>query len=212
MLQKEKLLDFWVKKVKKRREIKNLIVENENLKAPKSEKWAQNLLESIQNSKKAPLNKVIFALGIPHVGKESAKCLVNHFGSLENILSAGQQDLEKIDGFGSVMAQSVFNYFEMPQTKQLLKNLENLGVEMKPLEQRKIDGKFFDKTFVLTGTLQNHTREQAKEIIENFGGKVTSSVSKKTSYLLAGQNPGSKLKNAQKLGVKVISEQEFDEL
>lgn len=173
------------------------------------EKSALNLINAIENSKSAEINKLIFALGIRHIGQKAAKLLCEHFLSIEAIFEASVDDILKIDGFGEIMAQSVYDYFSLPQTRTLIDNLKELGVKMKPLEKKQKGGVFLGKTFVLTGTLPTMTRSQASKIIEENGGKTSSSVSKKTDYVLAGEDAGSKLTKAQSLGVTVISEQEL---
>lgn len=173
------------------------------------EKSALNLINAIEKSKSAEINKLIFALGIRHIGQKAAKLLCEHFLSIDAIFDASVEDILKIDGFGETMAQSVYDYFSLPQTRTLIDSLKELGVEMKPLEKKQDGGIFLGKTFVLTGTLPTMTRSQASKIIEENGGKTSSSVSKKTDYVLAGEEAGSKLIKAQTLGVTIISEEDL---
>ncbi|MDR1253701.1 MAG: NAD-dependent DNA ligase LigA [Oscillospiraceae bacterium] len=209
-LKKEQLLAFLERKRNEKQKLENSLL---NKKKPKpSEKWAENLLGAIEGSKTRELHRVIFALGIRHVGKQSAKLLVEHFSSLEEIIFAEKEELEKIEDFGPVLSNSVFEYFRLEQTKRLIEDLKKLGVVMAKWGKKAIEETLLDKTFVLTGTLKNYKREQITDIIEQFGGKVVASISKKTDYLLAGEKPGSKLDKAKTLGVKVISEDEFIEM
>lgn len=173
------------------------------------EKSAVNLITAIEKSKSREIYRLIFALGIRHIGQKAAKLLCEHFLSIEAIFDASVDDIAQIDGFGEIMAQSVYDYFSLSQTRTLIDNLRTQGVEMSPLEKKSVDGVFLNKTFVLTGTLPTMTRSQASKIIEDNGGKTSSSVSKKTDYVLAGEDAGSKLTKAQSLGVTIITEQEL---
>ncbi len=173
------------------------------------EKSALNLINAIEKSKSAEIYRLIYALGIRHIGQKAAKLLCEHFLSIDAIIDASVDDILQIDGFGEIMAQSVYDYFSLPQTRALIENLRNLGVEMKPLEKKQEGGVFLGKTFVLTGTLPTLKRSQASKLIEENGGKTSSSVSKKTDFVLAGEDAGSKLTKAQSLGVTIISEEEF---
>ncbi len=173
------------------------------------EKSAINLINAIEKSKEAEIYRIIYALGIRHIGQKAAKILCEHFLSIDSIISAGLDEISTIDGFGDIMAKSVVDYFSLAQTQKLIDELKDLGVKMSPLISKKNSGIFNNKTFVLTGTLSQFTRNEASAIIEQNGGKTSSSVSKKTDYVLAGEEAGSKLTKAIKLGVKVISEEEF---
>lgn len=175
----------------------------------KAEKSANNLINSIQKSKDNELYRLVYALGIRNIGLKAAKLLCEHFLTVNDLMNAKAEDFESIDGFGSIMAQSLENYFSLESTKQLIADLKDLGLKMKPSEQKISGGVFEGKTFVLTGTLPTMTRSEASKIIEQNGGKTSSSVSKKTSYVLAGEEAGSKLTKAQKLGIEVISEEQF---
>lgn len=172
---------------------------------------AQNLIDAINKSKENDVSKLIFALGIRHIGQKAAKLLAQRFGTLPDLINASEEDISSIDGFGSVMAKSVWDYFQTPANRELVELLTAQGVNMKYLQEVK-DTRFAGKTFVLTGTLSTYSRNEASAIIESFGGKTASSVSKKTSFVLAGEEAGSKLKKANDLGVTVINEQEFSEM
>ncbi len=172
-------------------------------------KSASNLIDAIERSKSASISRLVYALGIRHIGQKAASLLCEHFLSIDALLNASREEIERIDGYGAVMAQSVVDYFSLPQTRELLLELRSLGVLMKPLERVERSGVFLGKTFVLTGTLPTLTRANAKKLIESHGGKTSSSVSRKTDYVLAGEDAGSKLLKAQSLGVTVISEKEF---
>lgn len=175
------------------------------------EKSINNIISSIEKSKSNELGKLIFALGIRHVGAKAGKLLANHFKSMDSLMNASVEDICKIDGFGEIMAQSVFDFFQNDKSKELIKSLSDAGVNMEDNSEIQ-DNRFENKTFVLTGTLKSFKRSQASEIIEKFGGKTSSSVSKKTDYVLAGEEAGSKLDKANALGVRVITEEEFTEM
>ena len=176
-----------------------------------AKKSADNLVKAVADSKNNDLYKLIFGLGIRHIGQKSAKLLSEHFITMQALQQADVDEISKIEGFGGIMAQSVAQYFALPQTAELIGKLAELGLNMKSLREIESD-KFAGKIFVLTGTLPTYTRNQAAEIIEKFGGKVSSSVSKKTDFVLAGEDAGSKLKKANDLGVTVISEEQFNEM
>mgnify|MGYP002508212136 CR=1 FL=1 len=175
------------------------------------EKTVENLKNAIEGSKHNDLAKLLFAFGIRHIGAKAAALLSENFMNIDAILSASKEDFEKIDGFGSILALSAFEFFSLEETKQMISSLKELGLNMKSLKEVK-DTRFSGKTFVLTGTLPSMSRNEASAIIESFGGKTSSSVSKKTDYVLAGEEAGSKLEKAQKLGVSIISEEEFLEM
>lgn len=172
------------------------------------EKSVNNLLTSIEKSKSNSLDRLIFGLGIRNIGSASAKLLCDKFGSLDNIISAAAEEIAEIDGFGEVMAQSVAKTFKEPHMLEIIERLKSYGVNVF-YEKKQKDNRFNGKTFVLTGTLSTLKRAEAKEIIESFGGKASGSVSKKTDYVLAGEDAGSKLTKAESLGIKIISEDEF---
>ena len=171
-------------------------------------KSAENLINSIENSKKASLDRLVFALGIRGIGQRAAKLLCEKFGSMEAIMEALPLEICSIDGFGDIMADSVYNAMQEPHRIKLIERLKNHGVNM-TYDSGKVSDELAGKTFVLTGTLPTLTRDQAKKLIEERGGKCSGSVSKKTAYVLAGEEAGSKLTKAQELGVTIISEQEF---
>lgn len=172
------------------------------------EKSAQNLLKAAENSKQNDLAKLLFALGIRHVGQKAGSLLAVHFHDMDSIISASLEEIESIDGFGKIMAQSVYDYFRHEQSLELIEKFKTLGLNMNSLVEV-TDERFKGMTFVLTGTLSKFKRAEASKIIEGFGGKTSSSVSKKTTYVLAGEDAGSKLVKANSLGVSVISEDEF---
>ncbi len=172
------------------------------------DKSSENLINSIAKSKDNDLYRFIFALGIRHIGLKAAKLLSEKFMDIDNIFSATREEIASIDGYGDIMAKAVFDYFSLKDTKTLIDNFRSYNVNMKE-KDKEFEAKFEGLTFVLTGTLPNYKRSEAANIIEKLGGKVSSSVSKKTSYVLAGGEAGSKLKKANELGVKVIDENEF---
>ena len=172
------------------------------------DKSAANLIGAIEKSKRNEIWRLLFGLGIRHIGAQAAKLLQDRFGSVEAIARAGEEKLSAIDGFGDVMARSVVEFFSLPQTMSLIGELKVLGLNMES-EKKAGNGKFSGMTFVLTGTLPTMKRQEAAEIIERLGGKVSSSVSKKTSYVVAGEAAGSKLDKAVSLGVRVIGQDDF---
>lgn len=172
---------------------------------------ANNIINSVNNSKNNDLSKLIFALGIRHIGAKAGKLLADYFSDIDSVMNAGVDDILQIDGFGKIMAESVVEFFSSDSTKELIAKLKEAGVNMKSTNVVE-DTRFSGMTFVLTGTLPTLKRAQASKIIESFGGKTSSSVSKKTTYVLAGEEAGSKLDKANKLGVQVISEEEFKEM
>ena len=171
-------------------------------------KSADNLKKAVEKSKENDLGKLIFALGIRHIGQKAAKLLADRFSDIDGIISASKEEILSIDGYGDIMADSVIDFFSHPHAIELINDLKAAGVNMRS-EKKVIDNRFEGKTFVLTGTLRRFTRTQASEIIETYGGKTSSSVSKKTDFVLAGEAAGSKLQKAQELGIKIISEDEF---
>lgn len=175
------------------------------------EKSATNIYTSIQQSKNRPLNRLLTALGIRHVGKETADILAGEFQGLDDIASADLDVLAKIDGIGEIIAKSIYDFFRNENNVKMIEELKHIGVNPVSSVKPKSD-KLSGKVFVLTGTLQNMTRDEAGEIIKSHGGKTSSSVSKKTSYVLAGENAGSKLEKAQNLGVIILTENDFLEM
>lgn len=175
------------------------------------EKSAMNIYTSIQESKTKPLNRLLTALGIRHVGKETADILSGEFATLDDIKNADVEQLANIEGIGEIIAQSIYDFFHEERNVKMIEELKELGVNPVSKVKPKSD-KLTGKTFVLTGTLQNMTRDEASAIIKSHGGKTSSSVSKKTSYVLAGENAGSKLDKAQNLGVIILTEDDFLEM
>lgn len=174
-----------------------------------AEKSANNLISAVEKSKENELYRLVFALGIRNIGLKAAKLLCENFPTIDDIMNAKAVDFETIDGFGKVMALSIENYFALDGTKELISDLKSLGLKMKSSASKSNSGIFSGKTFVLTGTLPTMKRSEASKIIEENGGKTSSSVSKKTSYVLAGEEAGSKLTKAQSLGITIITEDEF---
>lgn len=175
------------------------------------EKSAANLMASIEKSKKAGLSRLLFALGIRNIGQKAADALAQNFGTMDAVMTASSEDISAIDGFGDVMAKSLIEYFSLPQSKKLIEKLKEHGVFMEA-EKKVVSDKLHGFTFVLTGTLPTMSRDEASAIIIASGGKVASSVSKKTDYVLAGEKAGSKLNKAESLGIKIIDENEFMEM
>ena len=175
-------------------------------------KFAQNLIDAINKSKENDLDKLICGLGIRNVGSKLAKVLAKQFKSIDKLMDASIITLNSIDEVGEIIAESIYSFFRQEQTIDLIEKLKQANVNMNYLKEDLGDERFYGKTFVLTGGLEKYTRDEASEIIENFGGKTSGSVSKKTDYVLAGDDAGSKLRKANELGVKVITEQEFEEM
>ncbi len=177
------------------------------------EKSIDNIFEAIEKSKQRLFDKVLFAIGIRHVGDRTAKILAKHFKSVDNLISATKEDIETIYEIGPRIAESVYDFFHKEKNIELVNRLRKAGLKFEiEGDSGKGSLKLEGKTFVLTGTLEKFKREVAKEIIENLGGKVSSSVSKKTDYVLAGEDAGSKLTKAKELGVEVINENEFEKM
>ncbi|MDX9691452.1 MAG: NAD-dependent DNA ligase LigA [Acholeplasmataceae bacterium] len=173
------------------------------------DKKVDKLIEAIELSKHQSLDKLLFGLGIKHVGAKVAKTLIKHYPSIDELKQASFEDLNQIKDIGEMIARSIVDYFNDEQNLQLLEELKRLGINMIHEQENHIEHLFNQKTFVLTGKLEIYTRDEASDIIEKLGGKVSSSVSVKTDYVLAGEDAGSKLKKANELGVKVIDEQTF---
>lgn len=175
-------------------------------------KFAEKLVQSINKSKENNLDRLITALGIEQVGAKSAKILAKKFKNIDNLMKAKFGTLTFVEEIGEITANSVKEFFMQEQTKDLINRLKVAGVNMKEKDDVNNDNRFLGKTFVLTGTLEKYTRDEASEIIENFGGKTSGSVSKKTSYVLAGEDAGNKLSKAQSLDIPVITETQFEEM
>ena len=175
-------------------------------------KFAQNLIDSINASKENDLYRLITALGIRHVGVKAAKILAKQYDNMDNLSKATIENLSQVEDIGPIVANSIREFFEQEQTKDLIKRLKDAGVNMQRQKNDNEDDRFAGMIFVLTGSLEKYSREEASNIIEKFGGKTSSSVSKKTSYVLAGEDAGSKLTKAQSLGVQIITEEEFEKM
>lgn len=173
------------------------------------EKSVDNLLGSIERSKGNDLGRLIFGLGARYIGKRAAQLLAEHFRTMDAIMAADVDELQKVEEFGEKMAQSLVSFLSQEQTRHTISLLKELGVNMESLQQRKKGGVFDGLTFVLTGTLPTYTRNEATRMIEERGGKVSGSVSRKTSYVLAGEDAGSKLDKAVQLGITIIDEETF---
>ena len=174
-------------------------------------KSAANLMAAIERSKQNDLSRVIFALGIPEVGEKTAALLAVQFGSMEQLAQATGEQLMQMDGFGEVVAQNVVSFFMEGRNRSQISRLQQAGVNMES-KKTKAGSSLEGLTFVLTGTLPTLTRGQAKELIESMGGKVSSSVSKKTSYVVAGEEAGSKLDKANQLGIPLLTEAQLLEM
>ena len=175
-------------------------------------KFAENLSNAIENSKSNELYRLITAFGIRHVGTKAAKVLARKFKTLDNLACASFDTLSQINDVGPIVANSIVEFFSQNQTKDLIARLKKYGVNMEDASEETGDNRFEGYTFVLTGSLESFTREEASNIIEKFGGKVSGSVSKKTMYVLAGEEAGSKLTKAQSLGITIITEEQFKNL
>lgn len=175
------------------------------------EKSAQNILSAIEKSKSNDLSKLIFGLGIRNIGQKAAKLLATYFQDMDRLMTASKEEISLIDNIGEVMAENIVEYFSLEKSKELINELKACGLNMMS-ESEIIDSRFQGMTFVLTGTLPTLSRKEASDIIEKFGGKTASSVSKKTTCVLAGEDAGSKLTKAQTLGIKIINEEEFNEM
>ena len=177
----------------------------------KKDKSADKLIAAIEKSKGNDLYRLIFGLGIRHVGQKAAKLLSDKFRTLDAVAAAGLDEISSIEGFGDIMAQSVADYFSLEKSKQIIREIHELGLNTQNLSEPADTENtvFAGKTFVITGTLPGYKRSEAAAIIEKLGGKVSGSVSKKTDFVLAGEEAGSKLTKAQQLGITVIDETEF---
>jgi DNA ligase (NAD+) len=175
------------------------------------EKSVQNVLDEIEASKKLPLERVIYGLGIRFVGQRTAQFLAQHFGSMDGLMKAGEEQLQEVDEVGPRIAASIAEFFQEPRNRELVEQLRKAGLSFAGKKKER-GTKLAGKTFVLTGTLAHLARDQAKKMIEDAGGRVAGSVSKKTSFVVAGEDAGSKLDKAKELGIKVIGEKEMLEL
>ena len=176
------------------------------------DKSITNLLEAIENSKNNSLERLIFGLGIPHVGAKTAKVLAAKFETLDNLMEQTEEELTKVPDIGGIIAKSLTSYFNDNHNRGIIEELKELGLNTKYLGQKVVENELFSgKSFVLTGTLTMYTRDEAKEKIESLGGKTVDSVSKKTSVVIVGDAPGSKYRKAQELGIEIWTEEEFKE-
>jgi DNA ligase (NAD+) len=175
------------------------------------EKSAQNILDEIENSKRLPLERVIYGLGIRFVGERTAEFLAEHFGSMDALEHASVEELQNVDEVGPRIAESIAEFFSIPANRKLVERLREAKLTLTG-EKKQRGTKLAGKTFVLTGTLPRFTRDEAKKMIEDAGGKVTGSVTRKTDYVVAGSDAGSKLDKARELGVAVIDEKQMEEL
>ncbi|HEY8540196.1 MAG TPA: helix-hairpin-helix domain-containing protein, partial [Steroidobacteraceae bacterium] len=174
------------------------------------EKSAQKLLDAIEKSKRTTLARFLYALGIRDVGEATATALANHFGKLDALIGASEEAIQEVQDVGPVVAAHIHHFFQQPHNREVIDELRRLGVAWKEQEPRtKAEGPLSGKTFVITGTLDSMSRDQATDRIVALGGKVSGSVSKKTSYVVVGAEPGSKLKKAQELGVEILDEAAF---
>ena len=175
-------------------------------------KFAQNLIDAIEESKHRDLYRLVNALGVRHVGVKLAKSLCKTYDTMDKLMEASYESLCMKDEIGQIIAKSVYDFFREEQTIDLINRLKEYGVNMVAEKEEGTDDRFAGMTFVLTGTLEKYSRDEASAIIEKFGGKTSGTVSKKTSYVLAGESAGSKLVKAQELGIRIITEQEFEEM
>jgi DNA ligase (NAD+) len=176
-----------------------------------ADKSAQNILDEIEKSKKLPLERVIYGLGIRMVGERTAQFLAEHFGSMDDLMNASQEELETVNEVGPKIAESIAEFFHEPRNRELVKRLRDASLTFAG-KKRERGTKLAGKTFVLTGTLAKYSRDEAKKLIEDAGGRVSGSVSKKTDYVVAGNDAGTKLDKAKELGVPVIAEDEMERL
>lgn len=190
----------------------NLTLEDIATLKKNGKKFAQNLINSIEESKNRELHRVITSLGIRHVGVKLAKSLAKEYKSMDNLIEASLEELESKQDVGEITAESIYHFFKQEQSIDLINKLKQAGVNMTLKQELGTDNRFEGKVFVLTGSLEKYSRDEASQVIEKLGGKTSSSVSKKTDYVLAGEDAGSKLKKAQELGVKIITEIEFDKM
>ena len=175
-------------------------------------KFAQNLVDSINKSKENDLFQLITALGIRHIGVKGAKILANKYKSMDKLMQASKESLAMTEEIGEVTANSIYNFFQQEQTIDLIQKLKQAKVNMKKIEEEEVEQVLQGKNFVLTGSLEKYSRKEASDIIEKLGGKTSGSVSKKTDYVLAGEDAGSKLEKAKELGIAILTEEEFEQM
>ena len=177
-----------------------------------ADKRARNLIRAIDAARARPLNQIVYGLGIPNVGEHTAAVLSAEMGSIEHLMDATVNQLAEIHEVGPIVAEAIHTFFATPSTRKLIEKLRSSGVTFPVAAKRTGPGPLSGKTFVLTGTLERSTRSIVKSAIEELGGRVSGSVSKKTDYVVVGENPGSKLVKAKELGVAVLNESEWEEL
>ena len=177
-----------------------------------AEKSAQNLLDEIEVSKKNSLARLVYAIGIPFVGERTAQLLAEHFGSMDKIAAASAEELMEVTEIGPKIAEGVQEFFSVAANRKLVERLESVGVNMKEERAAPKGTKFAGMTFVFTGTLKKRSREEAEALVASQGGKAGGSVSKKTSYVVVGEDPGSKFDKAKTLKVPILDEEQFNEL
>ena len=193
-------------------DIYNLTLEDIASLKKNGKRFASNLIESIQKSKNQDLFNVINALGIRQVGIKAAKVLAKKYKTMDNLMDASLESLCTVNDVGQITASNIYEFFRQEQTIDMISKLKQAGVNMNINEKEEMDNRFEGKTFVLTGSLSKYTRDEASNLIERFGGKTSSSVSKKTDYVLAGEDAGSKLLKAQTLGITILTEEEFENM
>lgn len=193
-------------------DIYNLTLEEIASLKKSGKKFASNLINSIENSKTQDLFNVINALGIRQVGIKAAKVLAKKYKTMDNLINASLEGLCEVNDVGEITANNIYEFFRQEQSIDMINRLKKAGVNMKLKKEEETDNRFEGKIFVLTGSLEKYTRQEVGNIIEKYGGKTSSSVSKKTDYVLAGENAGSKLTKAEELGIKIISEDEFEKM
>ena len=177
-----------------------------------ADKSAKNLIDAIQDSKSRDLNRLIYALGIRHVGEHAAWLLASHYSLIEKLQHAGIGDLTRIEGIGPVMAESIYIFFQNKENLKILEKLKSAGVRMANAKTKETKGPLQGKSIVITGTLESYTRPEAEELIRRLGGNPSSGVSQNTHFLVCGKEPGSKLEKAKALGVKILTEGEFKKI
>jgi DNA ligase (NAD+) len=173
-----------------------------------ADRSAQNILDALVRSKRKPLARFLHALGIRHVGEHIAEVLARHFGSLDRLLRANEEELMAVSEIGPEVAQSVMRFFRDPKNLETLRRLEQAGLKIEEAPRSRQD-RLVGKTFVFTGNLESMAREEARNLVESLGGKTASSVSRKVDYLVVGEGPGSKLDRARDLGIRVLTEEQF---
>jgi DNA ligase (NAD+) len=177
-----------------------------------AEKSAQNLVDEIAGSKKQPLDRLIYSLGIQFVGERTGQLLADHFSSVDDLAAAKAEELENVSEVGPKVASAITEFFSEPANRNLIKKLNKAGVRPTAEKREVKSQKFAGKSFVFTGGLANRSREEAGELVQQHGGKISSSVSKKTDYVVVGTDPGSKYDKAKDLGVPILSESDFEKL